>query len=50
MIEHKMVTQSMHYCNTCKQLESYVSFSEKERSAAPPDGPGEALSRYFKSA
>lgn len=40
----------MHYCNKCQQLESYVSFSEKEKATAPPAGPGEALSKYFKTA
>lgn len=50
MIDHKSITQSMHYCNKCQQLESYVSFSDKEKSEAPPSGPGEMLSRYFKTA
>ncbi|HEV8386798.1 MAG TPA: hypothetical protein VGQ03_04170 [Nitrososphaera sp.] len=49
-LDHRSITQSMHYCNKCQQLESYVSFSEKEKEQAPPSGPGEALSKYFKTA
>jgi hypothetical protein len=49
-VDHKSITQSMHFCNKCQQLESYVSFSEKEKATAPPAGPGEALSNYFKTA
>jgi hypothetical protein len=39
----------MHYCHKCQKLESYVSFSEKEKEMAPPSGPGETLSKYFKT-
>jgi len=46
--EHLAVTQSMHFCNRCKKLESYVTFSEEEKAQAPPAGPGELLSKYFK--
>lgn len=49
-LDHKSITQSMHYCNKCQQLESYLSFSDKEKSQAPPSGPGEALSKYFRTA
>jgi hypothetical protein len=49
LIDHRSITQSMHYCNKCQQLESYVSFSERERKEAPPASPGEALSKYFKT-
>ena len=49
MIDHKSITQSMHYCSKCQQLESYVSFSEKEIAQATPSGPGETLSAYFKT-
>lgn len=49
-LDHKSVTQSMHYCNKCEKLESYVIFSEKEKAEIPPSGPGEMLSKYFKTA
>jgi hypothetical protein len=49
-LDHRSVTQSMHYCNKCQQLESYVSFSEKEKTQAQSTGPGETLSRYFDTA
>ncbi len=49
-VDHKTVTQAMHYCNLCQKLESYVTFSEKEKTQAPPASPGETLSRYFKNA
>jgi len=47
--DHKSVTQAMHFCHRCQKLESYVTFSEKEKAEAPPSGPGETLSKYFKT-
>ena len=49
-LDHRSVTQAMHYCNKCEKLESYVIFSEKERAEIRPSGPGEMLSKYFKTA